>query len=184
MNSLKSICAKWVHGMAESEWKFNDNTLKVLSALDDEAQAVLEELAGELESQVKRNTRIGQPGAPTKNSWQHKVTKDGNEHIAVVGSPLENAIWEEFGTGEHAITENGGRGGRKGAWYVPVEKVVGDHPPTYNGKVIIVHGKNQKAYYKTNGKKPSRAFWKAYTSQKNKIIRRIQNKIGGRLSGK
>ena len=115
--------------MADSKWVFKDNTVKVLSAMDAEMQAVLEECAGLLESQVKRNSRVGQASAPTKNSWQHKVTKDGNEHIAIVGSPLENAIWEEFGTGEHAITENGGRGGRIGAWYVPVEKVVGYKKP-------------------------------------------------------
>ena len=30
-----------------------------------------------------------------------------------VGSPLENAIWEEFGTGEYALYGNG----RKGGWY-------------------------------------------------------------------
>ena len=170
--------------MAESKWEFNDNTMKVLSAMDDTIQAVLEECAGELESQTKRNSRVGQPGAPTKNSWQHKVTKDGDEHIAAVGSPLENAIWEEFGTGEHAITENGGKGGRIGEWYVPVEKVVGYKRPTYNGKVVIVYGKGGKKYYKTNGKKPSRAFWKAYTKLKNKIIKRIQSKMSGKFNGK
>ena len=162
-----------------SKVTFEDFTIKVTGAINDRINAELEGCAGELESQVKRNSRVGQPGAPTKNSWQHKVTKDGNEHIAVIGSPLENAIWEEFGTGEYAITENGGRGGRKGAWYVPVEKVVGYKRPTYNGKVIIVYGKNGQAYYKTNGKKPSRAFWKAYTKTKPKIIKRLQNALKG-----
>lgn len=181
MNNLKSTCVKWVIGMArsEGEFKFTDNTMKVLAAMDDKILAVLEECAGELESQTKRNSRVGSPGAKTKNSWRHKVAKEGNEHIAIIGSDSENAIWEEFGTGEHAITENGGKGGRKGAWYVPVEEVVGYKKPTYNGKVIIVHGKNGKDFYKTNGKKPSRAFWNAYSRLKNKIIRRIQNQMKG-----
>lgn len=178
MNNLKSICAEWVHGMG-SNFKFESNAMKVLSAMDDKMQAVLEGCAGELESQVKRNSRVGQAGAPTKNSFQHKVTKDGYEHVALIGSNLENAIWEEFGTGQHAIKENGGKGGRQTPWYVPVEGYAGKKKPTYNGQVIIIHGKNGKDYYKTNGKKPSRAFWNAYASMKNKIIKRIQNQLKG-----
>ena len=156
---------------------FEDFTIQVQGEMNDCAVAALEEAAGELESQVKRNSRVGQPGAPTKNSWRHKV--DETSLTAYVGSDEENAIWEEFGTGEHAITENGGKGGRQSPWYVPVEKVVGYKRPTFNGKVVIVYGKNNKKYYKTNGKKPSRAFWKAYTSKKTSLIKLIQNKFKG-----
>ena len=156
-----------------SKVKFHDYSIKVQDMIDDRINAVLEECAGELESQAKRNSRVGQAGAPTKNSFKHKVID--SEHIAYIGSDEKNAIWEEFGTGEHALKGNG----RLGAWYVPVEKVVGKKKPTYNGKVIVVHGKNGQDYYKTNGKKPSRAFWKAYMSTKDKIIKRIQNSLKG-----
>lgn len=152
---------------------FEDFTLQVIGAIDDRINAALEEAAGELESQVKQNTRVGQAGAPLKNSWKHKVVD--SEHIAYIGSDEENAIWEEFGTGEHALEGKG----RKGAWYVPVEKVVGYKKPSYNGKVIVVYGKNGQKYYKTNGKKPSRAFFKAYTSKKDQLIKIIQNKLKG-----
>ena len=159
--------------MADVEFK--DFTIQVKQALDDRINAALEEAAGELESEVKRNSRVGQSGAPTKNSFKHKVVD--SEHTAYIGSDSENAIWEEFGTGEYAIPEGGG--GRKGAWYVPVEKVVGYKKPSYNGKVIVVYGKNGQKFYKTNGKKPSRSFWKAYTSSKNRIIKLIENKLKG-----
>ena len=152
---------------------FEDFSFKVKDAIDDRINIALEECAGELESQTKRNSRVGQAGAPTKNSFKHKV--DELKHIAYIGSNEENAIWEEFGTGEHALEGKG----RKGAWYVPVEEVVGYKKPTFNGKVVIVYGKNGKKYYKTNGKKPSRAFWNAYTSMKPKIIKRIQNTLKG-----
>ena len=152
---------------------FEDFSFKVKDAIDDRINIALEECAGELESQTKRNSRVGQAGAPTKNSFKHKV--DELKHIAYIGSSEENAIWEEFGTGEHALEGKG----RKGAWYVPVEEVVGYKKPTFNGKVVIVYGKNGKKYYKTNGKKPSRAFWNAYTSMKPKIIKRIQNTLKG-----
>ncbi len=130
--------------------KFHDNTIKVLDAMDDKINAVLEECAGELESQVKRNSRVAT--GKTKNSFQHKVVD--SEHVAYIGSNDENAIWEEFGTGEHALKGNG----RKGGW---------------------VYVDEQGNGYFTRGKKPSRAFWNAYNSLKSKIIKRIQDSMKG-----
>ena len=130
--------------------EFHDYTIKVKDAIDDRINAVLEECAGELESQVKRNSRV--KTGKTKNSFQHKVVD--SEHTAYIGSSDENAIWEEFGTGEHALKGNG----RKGGWFYVDEKGDGHF---------------------THGKKPSRAFWKAYTSLKNKIINRINEFMKG-----
>ena len=154
---------------------FEDYTVEVQSELGDNIFAVLEECAGELESATKRRSRVDT--GHTKNSWQHKVTGSflAGEFRAYVGSDDENSIWEEFGTGEHAI--NGG--GRQGAWYVPVEKCHGRKKPSFNGKVIVVYGKGGKAYYKTNGKEPRRSFFNAYEATKPKIIKRIREKLGG-----
>lgn len=161
--------------MADVEFK--DYTIEVQNVMNSKILAVLEEVSGELESQVKRNSRTA--SSKTKNSFRHYISgslKSG-EFRANIGSSDKNAIWEEFGTGEHALPEGGG--GRKGAWYVPVEGYKGKKRPTYNGKVVIVYGKNKKKYYKTNGKKPSRAFWNAFTKLKSKIIKRIQNSLKG-----
>ena len=147
MNSLKSTFAKWVHGMAV---EFHDYTIEVKNAIDDGVNVVLEECAGELETQVKRNTRVDT--GKTKNSFRHKV--DDDTHIAYIGSDEENAIWEEFGTGEYALHGDG----RKGGWAYVDEKGDGHF---------------------THGKKPSRAFWNAYTSMKDKIIKRIQEFLKG-----
>jgi len=57
-------------------------------------------------------------------------------------------------TGEHALHGDG----RKGGWAYKDAK--GD-------------------WHFTHGKKPSRAFFKAYTSMKNKIIKRIQDFMKG-----
>ena len=130
--------------------KFHDFTVQVKGAIDDRINIVLEECAGELESQVKRNTRVDT--GKTKNSFRHRV--DDDSHTAYIGSSDENAIWEEFGTGEHALEGNG----RKGGWFYVDEKGDGHF---------------------THGKKPSRAFWKAYTSMKNAIIKRIQGFMKG-----
>ena len=129
---------------------FEDYTIEVTGAIDERINAVLEECAGELESQAKRNTRVDT--GKTKGSWQHHV--DDETHVATIGSNYENAIWEEFGTGEYALKGNG----RKGGW--AYEDAKGD-------------------WHYTTGKKPSRAFFKAFTSLKNKIITAIQNSLKG-----
>jgi len=73
--------------------QFTDNSAAVKAALDDAVKAYLHESGGELEAQVKRNSRVGT--GQLKNSWGYKVDESKGE--CVVGSPLENAIWEEFG---------------------------------------------------------------------------------------
>jgi hypothetical protein len=130
--------------------EFKDYTIQVKAAIDDNINAVLEECAGELESQVKRNSRV--KTGKTKNSFRHHV--DDSKHIATIGSSEENAIWEEFGTGDYALKGNG----RKGGWFYEDEEGNGHF---------------------THGKKPSRAFWKAFTTLKSKIINRIQNSLKG-----
>lgn len=133
---------------------FEDYTIKVKSAIDDRVDAALELAAGELESQVKRNSRVDT--GKTKNSFTHRITGSfmAGQYEAHIGSPDENAIWEEFGTGEYALNGNG----RKGGWVYQAPK---------------------GEFYFTYGKKPSRAFWKAYTSLKSKLISLIQNQLKG-----
>lgn len=167
--------------MSKNEVKFIDFTVKVKNAIDERSESALEEVSGDLESQVKRNTRVGSPGAPTKNSFKHKVSKTDEGFEATIGSDKENAIWEEFGTGSYALKGNG----RKGYWvYVKGS----DGKSSKTGKsytleeakkvVAIMQSKGIDATY-TNGKRPSRAFWNAYTTMKNKIITDIQNKFKG-----
>ena len=129
---------------------FEDFTIQVKDAIDGRIDAVLEECAGELESQVKRKSRVDT--GKTKNSFRHHL--DSTTHTATIGSSEENAIWEEFGTGEYALRGNG----RKGGWYYVDSKGDGHF---------------------THGKKPSRAFWNAYTALKEQIISRIQQALKG-----
>lgn len=135
--------------------EFKDYTIQVKKALDSSVVGVLGECAGEVESQVKRNSRVDT--GQLENSWQHNVKSSGDEHTATIGSPLENAIWEEFGTGDYALNGDG----RKGGW-------------------VYVDAKGNGHF--THGKKPRRAFWKAYTSLKSKIIKRIQDALKGDMS--
>lgn len=133
--------------MAKSTVKFEDNTLKVIDKTDNAIEAALLECAAELVSQTARNTRVDT--GQLKNSWKANVKKKGKGFEAVIGSPLENAIWEEFGTGEHALEGNG----RQGGWFYEDEEGNGHF---------------------THGKKPSRAFWHAYTSLKPKLLNQLK----------
>ena len=132
--------------------KFKDYSIEVKQAMESLAVAVLEEAAGELEKEVKRNTAVNT--GQLKNSWTHHVQSTNDEHTATVGSPLQNALWEEFGTGEYALQGNG----RKGGWFYKDAKGNGHF---------------------THGKHPRRAFHKAYTAKKNKLIKLIQDKFKG-----
>jgi HK97 gp10 family phage protein len=157
--------------------EFHDYSIKVKGTVSNAINGVLEECAGELESAAKRNSRVDT--GQTKNSFQHKV--DTSTHVASIGSNLENAIWEEFGTGEYAL----GKNGRKGYWVFVKGSSGGskNSGKTYTlaeaKKVMaILRSKGLEAYY-TNGKKPSRAFWHAFNTNKNKIINRIQESMKG-----
>lgn len=136
--------------------KFEDFTVEVKQAIAQLAQVVLEEVAGEMESQVKRNTAVDT--GQTKNSWTHNVKSSEDEHVATVGSPMENAIWEEFGTGEYALNGDG----RKGGWAYKDPKT---------GNIVW-----------TRGKRPRRALHRAYTTLKPKMIRYMQSKFKEELS--
>lgn len=133
-----------------SEVKFIDHTEEVQGLLAATAYKTLEEVAGSLERQVKRNTVVDT--GQTKNSWKHRVSGSmmAGEYRATVGSDYENAIWEEFGTGEYALNGDG----RKGGWFYVDER-----------------GKGHFTY----GKHPRRPFWHAYTSLKNRLIKHMQD---------
>ncbi len=124
--------------------QFTDNSAVVKAALDDAVIAYLYGAGGELAGQVTRNSRRGT--GQLANSWTYKVDESKGE--CTVGSPLENAIWEEFGTGEYALHGDG----RKGGWYYQDDK--GNWHHTY-------------------GKAPHRAFQRAFNSLKNVLINRI-----------
>lgn len=129
---------------------FEDNSLAVKKALGEAGLAWLYEAAGEVAAQTQRNTAVDT--GKTKGSWRVEV--DEKNMIAVVGSNSENAIWEEYGTGEYAAKGNG----RKGGW---------------------VYKAPDGTFHHTYGKRPRRAFQRAYTKLKPKILRRANEIFKG-----
>lgn len=127
-----------------------DNRVQVKAAINNTSIAWLREAAGELEAQTKQNTKV--LTGRTKGSWRNAVDADKLE--GYVGSDYENAIWEEFGTGEYALNGDG----RKGGWFYIDEKGKGHF---------------------TRGKRPRRALFKAFTSLKSKLIRSAEERFKG-----
>ena len=151
--------------MADVE--FHDFSVEVKNAMNKRISAVLEECAGELVSAVKRNSRV--KSGKTKGSFRYGITRNfaAGSITAHIGSDYENAIWEEFGTGEYAINGDGVKGG----WWYHNDNA----KRTKTGKLR----KGQREFIFTYGKRPSRAFWNAFQSKKSKIISRIQKALGG-----
>lgn len=131
--------------VAYNKIKFEDFSDEVFKEIKKRAVIGLTEAAGELEAQVKRNTAVDT--GQLKGSWDYVIDTEKLE--ALVGSPLENAIWEELGTGEYALNGDG----RKGGW---------------------VYQDAEGKWHYTNGKPPKRAMHKAYTSKKNTLIKIIR----------
>lgn len=159
--------------------KFEDNSIKVKAALNDAVIQFLEEAASELKSAAQRNTKVGKVGGgKTKGDWGHVV--DESKMTATIGNTNENAIWEEFGTGEYALEGKG----RKGGWYIPIgggtDEISQAVVDAYNMKVV--YGKNGKKFAYTEGKKPKRMLHNAFVQNKSKIIRRAESILKGKMN--
>lgn len=110
-------------------FNLTDNRIEVFGALESAIEVFLTEASGELVAEVARNSRVDT--GQLKASWTGIVK--GEE--AIIGSPLENAIWEEFGTGIHAEVVDGyGSGiGRQSGWAYEDK----------DGKTVFTRGKKR-----------------------------------------
>lgn len=128
--------------------EFTDNSVAVKALINSASIKWLYEASAVLESQVKQNTAVDT--GQLKGSWEFAVDETKGESI--IGSSLENAIWEEFGTGEYALNGDG----RKGGWYYVDSKGNGHF---------------------TKGKKPRRALHKAFQAKKFAIVRKAEEML-------
>ena len=137
--------------MEQFKIEFKDFSDKVISECTGAVIAWLEEASGEMQGQIQRNSRVD-TGA-TKGSYEYHV--DESKYESIIGSPLENAIWEEFGTGIYALNGDG-------------RKDVPWKYQTPDGK-----------WHQTSGKKPNRPMQRAYDALKTKLIRACEAKFQG-----
>ena len=94
-----------------SGFKFTDNSKKVKGQMDDAMFRALESAALIVEASAKALAPVGDSGE-LRDKIDHNVVDTSNGPAAKIGSPLDYAMYVEYGTGERS--ENGA--GRKGGW--------------------------------------------------------------------
>jgi hypothetical protein len=164
--------------VSNSNVEFEDFSVNVKNAIKEKAVQFLHEVGGEIRSQAQRNSR--RKTSQTAGSYEYKV--DESNLSVHIGSDYWNAIYEEFGTGEHALKGNG----RKGYW---VFVDTGGQPKAPKGGktytkdearriVAMMRKKGLNAYY-TNGKTANRPLYNAFAGSRSKIIKRAESFFGG-----
>lgn len=133
--------------------KFTDHTVEIVNELEKKSLAFLEEAKSSLSAQAAKNSPV--KSGDLKRSFVSDSLVDKSEYTAYIGSSLEYALYQEMGTGEHALEGNG----RKGGWvYKDLE----------TGKTIF-----------TRGNRPRRMLYNAFQQKKAKIKARGQEIFRG-----
>lgn len=125
--------------------KLENHCVEVSEKMERGILALLEEAGGELQAQIVRNSR--RDTGQTAGSYDYAVNSKGDGAELQVGSNLENAIWEEYGTGEYALKGNG----RKGGW---------------------VYQDASGEWHRTRGKTAQHPMFKAFTANREKLKQR------------
>ena len=163
--------------------EFQDFSFEVKGALNDTSIGWLYESANEIKSHAQRNcvTDYEEGGKQLKGSYDAKVDEAKGE--AQVGSPMEAAYWEEWGTGEYAAHGDG----RKGWWiYIPGQPSMGGGM-TYHDEMeammmaAYIQSKYGKKAYVTNGRRPNYTLENAFNTTKNPAIARLEELLKGRM---
>jgi len=170
--------------------QFQDFSFKVKADLNEVSLGWLEETANEIASQAQRNckTDYEDGGKQLKGSYSAQVNDTTGE--AQIGSPLEAAYWEEFGTGEYADThKNGGKPGRQGWWvYTPDDEgPEGYKSLTYYDEMeamlmaAYIQARYNKRDYVSNGQRPNYTLENAFHAVENparaELNRRLKEKM-------
>lgn len=152
---------------------FEDYSAKVLQNVDSESANFLEEAGGLVEAKVKDLTRVA--SGQTRREWDHVVDKAGLK--VTIGNPNINALWEERGTGEHAMFGKG----RKGGWWICSDQLDGKTKALFETKYHFKkeRGEGGKVFYFTTGKKGTQALETAMKNSKSSIKNRAEQIFKG-----
>ena len=157
---------------------FKDFSFEVKAALNEKSIAWLYETANEITSQAKRNCSTGEEySEQLKGSYSNSVNEAKGE--AQIGSPLEQAFWEEFGTGSYAdMSKNGGKPGRQG-WWVYKDGYKGKGGKILTERQAKAMAAGDPTVHATNGREPNYTLEKAFKTVKPKAIAQLEKKLKG-----
>lgn len=154
--------------------KFEDFSFEVKTAINDTSIAWLHEWANEITSHAKRNCQMDDNGQ-LRGSYANIVDEASGK--SQIGSPLESAFWEEFGTGEYADTaKNGGKPGRKG-WWVYKDGYRGNGGDVLTEAEAKAIAAGDPTVHATNGRRPSYTLEKAFTINRPKAEDDLKKKL-------
>lgn len=162
--------------------EFHDYSMNVIAALDDTTIAWLHTWAPEVAAQAARACQMdGKMGTQLRGSYDSNI--DDSAGVAQVGSPMEAAYWEEFGTGEYAAKGDG----RKGWWiYIPGD-YSGSGGATYATKeeaekmAAYIREKYGKNAVVTNGRRPSYTLENSFKNVTPKAQADLAKKLKERM---
>lgn len=167
------------------KFTFNDYRIDVKAALNDVTKGWLETWSREIASKAKDTCKLdGDAGIQLRKSYSANVDTASGE--AQIGSPLESAYWEEYGTGEHAVDTSKSR---RGWWvYCPGNPGPEGYQSTYYATeaeaqsaaeyITRTYGKKAVA---TNGRDPQYTLQNAFKSVAPKAKADLESKLGEEL---
>jgi len=158
--------------------QFQDFSLEVKAGVSDASTAWLHAWANEIASQAKRNCAMdGEQGTQLRGSYAAMVDEGAGK--AKIGTPLEAGFWEEFGTGEYAVHNDG----RKGWWiYIEGEASMGGGQ-TYRTQeeaesmAAYIREKYHKNAIATHGRRPNHTLEAAFAATAPKAIADAEKRL-------
>lgn len=164
--------------MATNKIVFEDFTGEVTKEIEQIILNWLEEGASLIESDAIGRTGTGAYHRNIAEKWTHRVDK--SKYEAIIGNPLENALWVEYGTGEYALNGDG----RKGYWVFVKDS---DGKSSKSTKqytlqeakrtVAFMRSKGLDAMY-TKGTPPKRPLHHAFKTNEEPLKDRLRNQLG------
>lgn len=160
-----------------SSVELKDFSINVKAEINDTTIAWLHTWSNEIASQAARNCMLeDDAGKQLKGSYK-AVVNDGKGE-AKVGSPLEQAYWEEWGTGEYAAHGDG----RKGWWVYVKGQPTGNGGRTYRDRdeaqsIADSMRLDGLDAYATNGRRPNYTLERAFENTAPKAINDLADKL-------
>lgn len=153
---------------------FRDFSVQLKAAVNKTSLAWLGETANEIASKAASTCQMSSDdGGQLRGSYQSKV----NGSTAKVGSPLESAYWEEWGTGEYAAHGDGRPG-----WWVYVEGMNNHSAKTRSEENAQEVAASMRAdgfpAHATNGRPPSYTLENAFKYVMPKAEKELERRLG------
>jgi HK97 gp10 family phage protein len=145
-----------------SKFRYESNKKKVLSALTESENRALEGIGEFIKGKAKLLAPVDDGNL--RSSINHVV--DGSGKRVVIGTNVEYAPYQEFGTGRHA--EKGG--GRQGGWFYKDPKT---------GRTVFTYGNKPQPFLR-----PAAEDNKAQITKMVKSLLNIEGKGGFRTTSK